>query len=69
MADAYLSIKKFNDDYNDKRLIRSLNLAGLKLLTALGRSDKAKKVIVQEQDNFTEEISRVFMQNDEDIEI
>ena len=69
MADAYLSIKKCNDNYNDKRLIRSLNLAGLKLLTALGRSDKAKKVIVQEQGNFTEEISRVFMQNDEDIEI
>jgi hypothetical protein len=52
MAEVYLSIKDCYSDLQDKSIVRNLTLAGCKLLTALGRSDKAKKVIVHEHANF-----------------
>ena len=52
MADIYLTIKDCYQDFEDKSIVNSLTLAGCKLLTALGRSDKAKKVIVHEHANF-----------------
>jgi hypothetical protein len=52
MAEVFLSIKDCFKHLEDKTIVRNLTFAGCKLLTALGRSDKAKKVIVYEHANF-----------------
>jgi hypothetical protein len=44
-------------------------LAGLKLLIALGRSDKTMKIIVQEHPGFVSELTRLFMQGKADPEV
>jgi hypothetical protein len=55
--------------HDDKKLVYQDTLASCRFLTALGRSDKAKKAVVQEHGGFAVEMTWLYMSQGVDIDI